>query len=481
MTTTPYQRRRVAPTAPVPGSSEDAEVLGLDASDALGWVVGQRRAQDLAAARELRGVAHWADLHRVGRADIACGLIGAAHPDVSGSFDRNLTFVKEAVATQGVEGVLRSAGQGAFMVEEYAVSELATALGLGEAAGRAYVGQAVELRDRLPRCWAQVMCGALPAWKARRIAEQTIPLEAATADAVDASLAPFAGKLSVGRIERAVDAAVLRLEPELAAQRDAAAAEKRGVWFEDRLDGTTDLTGLLDTPDAHALDHALDAVATTLGVLGDGDRREVRRARALGVLADPQYSLDLDRTAERRAEEGVGGGVVGTDERSTRPARQIPTLHLHLHLDALRTLVTSVGAESGPDTGCSASSDEVEMTDDVADLVRVDRAGLRLGARTTATLERWLAGLTPGTGLTVTPVIDQATEIAVDSYEIPPRLRRQVVERDARRNLGSHATPWLVVDLASMSSSISAGVRKSCRLRGLELSSAAMLSSMPEP
>ena len=105
-----------------------------------------------------------------------------------------------------------------------------------------------------------------------------------------------------------------------------------------------------------------------------------------------------------------------------------------------------------PDRVVRASAEMAEMADDVADLVRVDRAGLRLGARTTATLERWLAGLTPGTRLTVTPVIDQTTEIAVDSYEIPPRLRRQVVERDAtctfpwcgnagRHDL-DHLDPW---------------------------------------
>ena len=52
---------------------------------------------------------------------------------------------------------------------------------------------------------------------------------------------------------------------------------------------------------------------------------------------------------------------------------------------------------------------------------------------------------------------------------------------DTWRNLGSHATPCLSVDLASISSSISAGVRNPCLLRGLELSSAAMLSSMPGP
>ena len=274
--------------------------------------------------------------------------------------------MKQAVAENGVEGVLRSAGEGAFMVEEYAVAELATALGLSEHAGRAYVGQAVELRERLPRCWAQVMAGALPAWKARRIAERTIPLGAATADAVDASLAPFAGKLSVGRIDRAVDAAILRHEPDLAAERDAAAAEKRGVWFEDRLDGTTDLTGLLDTPDACALDHALNTMATTLGELGDGDRRDVRRARALGVLADPQYALDLARTAEQQAQqqaqERAGEGAAGIEGASPGPAHPAgphppppPAPRRPADPDHQRRR-----RPSGPDTACGAPSDEVE-------------------------------------------------------------------------------------------------------------------------
>ncbi len=147
----------------------------------------------------------------------------------------------------------------------------------------------------------------------------------------------------------------------------------------------------------------------------------------------------------------------GPDRRGVRQ-RLSPTLHVHLHLDAIQRNDNRAGH-----------------------LGRVDTAGRQLGARTRAVIERWIAGLTPSTTLKLTPVVDLTEHISVDSYEIPPSLRSQVAERDHRRNLGSHATPWLVVDLASMSSSISAGVRKSCRLRGLELSSAAMLSSMPEP
>ncbi len=248
------------------------------------------------------------------------------------------------------------------------------------------------------------MAGRLPAWKARQVAEQTIPLADETAAAVDAAVAPFAHRMTVGRIARLVEAAVLRHQPDLAAERAAAAAEHRGVWFDDQLDGTTDLSAHLDTPDAAALDHALDTVATTLGRLGDADSRDVRRARALGVLADPQYALDLDKAAAQQ-----------DDGRQVTPVRAVPTLHVHLHLDA----VTAFGV----------THDRPHHEE--ADLVRVDRAGRRLGARTRETLERWVAGLTPGTRLHLTPVIDLTQDIAVDQYEIPANLRAQVVERDA--------------------------------------------------
>ena len=116
-----------------------------------------------------------------------------------------------------------------------------------------------------------------------------------------------------------MDAAILRHDPDLAKEREDAAAEKRGAWFEDRLDGTTDLNALLDTPDAHALDHALDTLATTLGALGDRDARDVRRARALGVLADPQYTLDLTdmATPDNTPTPTTGTATTGTTGTGT--------------------------------------------------------------------------------------------------------------------------------------------------------------------
>ena len=153
--------------------------------------------------------------------------------------------------------------------------------GMSEQGARDYVGQVVELRDRLPRLWAQVMSGRLPVWKARRVAEQTIPLNAAAAGFVDAQLAEFAHRLSLTRISRCVEAAIIRCQPDLAERRAEAAAEGRGVWVEDdTTDGTTRIEAVVDSPDAHAFDRALDDTATVLG----RTRRRIAAGRCGGLV-----------------------------------------------------------------------------------------------------------------------------------------------------------------------------------------------------
>src|SRR5689334_16727200 len=61
---------------------------------------------------------------------------------------------------------LAVAGPGAPLVSEFCVHEFALAVGLPSEYGRAYLGEAVELAYRLPRTWARVVQGDLPAWRA---------------------------------------------------------------------------------------------------------------------------------------------------------------------------------------------------------------------------------------------------------------------------------------------------------------------------
>ena len=381
----------VPPVGPV-------EVLGLDAAATMSFAVEQRRRRDAAAAEELRAITHWADLHRVEGDEV-----GSIDPDLvemlfpAGSGDSVL----------GREGELRLAGQGAFAVTEFAVCQLAAAFGMSEHAARAYVGQGLELRDRLPRLWQRVMGGELPAWKALKIAEQTIPLTASAADYVDRHLAPFAQKMSFTRIMRTVEAAIDRHDPETAAERAAKAAEGRGVWIDhdtggnEGSDGTSEIRGIVNTPDAVAFDAALDRVAGALAALGDLDRDQVRRAKAVGVLADPQLALDL---TNGRPGDGAEAGRL-----PARRKRQRPTIHVHLHTDAVTGVVSD--ATTGNGTG---------------HLARVER----FGARSLEAVQQWLADLAPGAQVTVTPVVDLTEHIAADQHEAPDRLRNQVTERD---------------------------------------------------
>ena len=197
----------------LPGSTPG--LLGLDSAGALAVLAEAQRREDQAAAEKLAAVVHWADLYRA---------------DVDGAVDPIFRTGAGTQTLDGAQGELALAGEGTFWVEEFSAAEVAAALGLSEPAARKLIGQGLELRDRLPRCWAKVMAGQLPAWKARQIAAETIPLNAAAAAYVDVHLAPFAARMSLPRILRAVQAAIIRHDRALAKERAAAAAETRGVW-----------------------------------------------------------------------------------------------------------------------------------------------------------------------------------------------------------------------------------------------------------
>ncbi len=383
--------------APEAGAcAEDA--FGLEAGAVLAAAVEARASQDAAAARELRLVCHFADLHRVpagtgcldpevaeheARADLAAHLAGG---------------VGHAPGPAGTEGRLRLLHQGAHTIEEFALSELAAALRLSETAMRTYAGQALELRDRLPRLWDRVMAGDLPSWKARRIAAETLPLSAAAAAYVDRHLAAHVHKISLTRILRCVQAALEQHDPDTARQRAEDAAERRGVWLEDRVDGTTEVRAVTSTPDAHDLDRAVCDLARIIGQLGNTDSHDVRRAAALGLLADPQHVLHLQQVATDHPDNTDSAVSRGRSGRGREIA-------IHLHLDPHDVL--SAGA-------------------------RVEG----LGPRARAALESWFANATPtlgaasGVRVSLRTVIDLNAEPAVDAYEIPQRIQEQVGHRD---------------------------------------------------
>src|SRR3954454_11049659 len=134
-----------------------------------------------------------------------------------------------AAMVDGTEDELAIAGEGAPLVAEFCVAELALALGMSTGAGKRYLGDAIETHYRLPRLWKRVIAGEVPVWKARQVASRTIILSADAAAFVDQHVAPVAHKCSYAQIDRAVDHARDLFDPEEAEAKRAEAAEGRHV------------------------------------------------------------------------------------------------------------------------------------------------------------------------------------------------------------------------------------------------------------
>ncbi len=245
----------------------------------------------------------------------------------------------EAATVEGSEGELAIAGAGAPLVAEFCVADFALAIGVSTDAGRAYLGDAVEVFHRLPRLWEQVMAGRVPVWRARRIAGHTHSLPMDAAGYVDRHVAPVAARVSFAQLDRTVAAARALFDPIEAEHRRLLAADGRFCAVDTTqvsLNGTMTIRGELDLADALDLDHALATGAQALADLGCAETVDVRRALAVGILARGEHALDLPP-----AEPGQPVPAATTTVPVKRRGREL-VLYTHLTDDAVTGILATV-------------------------------------------------------------------------------------------------------------------------------------------
>ena len=370
----------------------------LDPPGALAAATTRRRAADRAEAELLALAAHWADLH-------------AVLPGTDAA----------RIAVPGTERLVRLAGEGTPEVAEFAPAELAAALSLSSFAGACLVGDALELRHRLPRLWARVAAGTLPAWRARKIAEHTKTLPAEAAAWVDDQVVGFAHKIGLKRVLDLVTVALARFDPEQAARRAKAARDGRGVWVDDEThDGTRIDPDRGRRPRRRRVrrHHHRDRGRARRPrehrphrpAPGHRDRRDRRPpghprpphpaptdpARTATPTTTRRADADQDGDGDERRQTATALARRGESGRrrsaaSSGPGRGLvrrgkPVLYIHLHADAV--------AAHGPNA-----------------IARVEGAGPVLAGQVMAWLGR--------TDLTVQPVLDLADNTPVDAYETP--------------------------------------------------------------
>ncbi len=389
---------------------EAAEVDELDADGVLAAVAATQRQVNLAQAAQLRLAAHWADRNDT-----------VAHPYLAGRPE----------GRRGRETLVQPGGDGTPEFAEFAAAELGAALRVSTVSAGLLLADALDLRHRLPLLWEQTQSGEVKIWVARRVATRTRRLCQAAAARVDVKVAPLAATVPYGRLEKILDAAVLAADPERAATDTAAAEAERGVWVgSDTNHGVATMFAKADAPDLAAIDRSLNTLARAMTMLGDTDGHDIRRAKALGVLADPGAALELTRLANESIPprpskqpdnaDSADGGQQGTDPR--RPCDLGPaTLYVH------------ISRESLADDGNARVED--------------------LGPVLLEQVRRWLGHRT----VRIRPVIDMDAIPAVDCYEVPARMGEAVRLRTpadffpfssslSRRGDFEHTVPFIPPD-----------------------------------
>ncbi|WP_191279007.1 HNH endonuclease signature motif containing protein [Nocardioides flavus (ex Wang et al. 2016)] len=351
------------------------EVEDLTASDLLASIRAERDAENAAAARQLALAARWADLHP---------------PE---SIHSAASF-----AVPGCEHEEPIAGEGTPLVAEFCVAELGTVLGISTTAAKKLIGHALELRHRLPRLWAQVHAGAVPAWRARTVAETTIHTNPAltreAAGFVDAQVAAVAGRIGAAQLDRLVAETITRYDLAVAdptADPDDGYlhVDPRHVTVHDQdvhFAGTMRIEAEVDLADALDLDRAVAHDAATQKALGSTESLDARRAKALGNLARTQTALDL--------------ADPGTDSEDLPPAREVV---IHAHFDATLSGDTTI---FGP-TGRMENGQRLVLLEQI---------------------QAWCGDTR--TRVTIKPVIDLHTQLTGQTRKIPATIREQIILRD---------------------------------------------------
>ena len=192
-----------------------------------------------------------------------------------------------------MEGFIRPGGRGTPWIAETCPAELGLWQQQSPGSARCLIGDALDLRHRLPRLWARIVAGDVHAWKARTVATRSRYLGLGPVDELDRLLADQIELLSWGRFEKILDATLLHVDPVSYQQRVEESHSRRGVWLGESAAGLRTIIVRAAQGDVAVFWAAVNLVADLLADEGDEDPVTVRRSKAIGILGNPAAALDL--------------------------------------------------------------------------------------------------------------------------------------------------------------------------------------------
>jgi hypothetical protein len=170
---------------------------------------------------------------------------------------------------------------------EAVTAEVAATLRISQGLAASRLRYARALRERLPKVAEIFKAGDIDYRAFQTLVYRTdLIADPDVLAAVDAELAVKVVRwpsMSQGRLSGQVDKIVASADADAVRRRRERQAD-REIWIGDVGDGTSEIHGSLFTPDAHALEKRLNALAATV-CEHDPRSREQRRADGLGALA----------------------------------------------------------------------------------------------------------------------------------------------------------------------------------------------------
>jgi len=355
-----------------PPDSADATLAAVETA-----LLSKRRAE----AAILALATDWADLHPA----------------------ESISTVTGAPPLPGGETARRLGGEGTPEVAEFAPAELAVSLEQHPAAARHLMADALDLRHRLPGLWHLATHElVLECWVVRKIARATLPVTQRQANEIDDRLVAVAADLPPGRLLTLTDAMVLACDTAAEGAARERELSRRFVRVNQSTEhGTKGLWAKLDAPDAIRLDAQIDRLARLLADEAQPDETlEVRRSRALGILANPLEALHLIAAREPTALAADASGELIDLVRDLDPDSFAPKTVLYLHQ-------TRAEFEAGSRDG----------------ITRCHPSGRDNGVPITHAHAAELLG---HSRVTIRPVIDLADQRPADAYEYTGTLREAV-------------------------------------------------------
>jgi hypothetical protein len=258
-------------------------ISDLDEANACAWLSETSTELVEIETRQLALAAHWLVLHSP-----------VPEPDA----DRIDAAGRIARALPGLERVIRSGAAGTPDIDEFACAEFAALQGMHPRAGATLLAKTANLVYRHPRLWARVRAGEVRAWKALETAKivgrTDYALSIEQAHWIDAETNEWVDSLPWGQFLALVEAKVIAADPEAAEARRQQAWVKQFVATGRSTEhGLRTLVARAAAGDIACLEATCDRIAAILAEHGDTSPVGVRRAKALGILANPATALLL--------------------------------------------------------------------------------------------------------------------------------------------------------------------------------------------